>query len=323
MSTEQDAALRIQIAGVGAGTRRSQLSQLFSAALSEVIGDAAGYHALFRSYMGIDPLYPPLCDDCGGWVAAEELDAAVGALLKGGVVRFGYVPNAPFIYQAGDALTGFDHDLAARALEKIAGHYGYGDLTAEWVMADPGPQSEAGRLEVLWKGLDARDFDVAMSGQLIEAQVDAPGTDPDWTCATVQLFTGIYYSGRDAARMKPVLYPLVNADRKRFVAAVAKAFGDVELRVISASNPGPSPTGATDLVRDITLAGGRAVWLTDGDVEEIKRQFREQEVHFAVGDSNQNSVLCAEPGFGGINLNIPAIDGQEPLPLAAFTLKQS
>jgi len=29
------------------------------------------------------------------------------------------------------------------------------------------------------------------------------------------------------------------------------------------------------------------------------------------------------PGFAGINLDIPAIDGQEPLPLAAFTLKHS
>jgi len=56
-------------------------------------------------------------------------------------------------------------------------------------------------------------------------------------------------------------------------------------------------------------------------VEEIKRQFMTQEVHLAVGDSNQNSALCATPGFGGINLDIPAIDGQEPLPLAAFTLK--
>jgi hypothetical protein len=319
MSTEQDAALRIQIAG--AGTRRSQLSQLFSAALSEVIGDAPGYHALFRRYMGIDPLYPPLCDDCGGWVPAAELDASATALLEGGVVRFGYVPNAPFIYAAGDAPAGFDHDLAALALEKIAAHYALGPLAAEWVMADPGPQSEAGRLEVLYRGLDAGDFEIAMAGQLVEAQVDAHGTDPDWTCATVQLFTGIYYSGRDAARMKPVLYPLVNADRAAFVAAVAKGFADVELRVISASNPGPSPTAATELVRDLTLAGGRAVWLTHGDVEEIKRQFREQEVHFAVGDSNQNSVLCAEPGFGGINLNIPAIQGQPPLPLAAFTLK--
>jgi hypothetical protein len=56
-------------------------------------------------------------------------------------------------------------------------------------------------------------------------------------------------------------------------------------------------------------------------VEEIKRRLVEREVHFAVGDSNQNSALCMVPGFGGINLNIPAITGQELLPLAAFTLK--
>jgi len=239
------------------------------------------------------------------------------------VVRFGYVPNSPYVYGDGDDLTGFDHDLAAMALEKIVGHYALGPLAAKWVMADPGPVSEGGRIEILYKGLVAGDFEVAMSGQLIEAQVDAPGSDPDWTCATVQLFTGIYYSGRDAARMKPVLYPLVNGDRKGFVAAVAKSFADVELRVISASNPGPSPTGATDLVRDLTLSGGQAVWLTNGSVEEIKQLFMDQAVHLAVGDSNQNSTLCATPGFAGINLNIPSIDGQEPLPLAAFTLKQS
>jgi len=299
----------------------SQLCQVFSAALSEVITDAAAYHALFRRYMGIDPLYPPLGQECGGWVPAEALNASVTALLKGGVVRFGYVPNSPFVYGEGDDVTGFDHDLAALALEKIVSRYGFGGLTAKWVMADPGPVSEGGRLEVLYRGLQAGDFEIAMSGQLIEAQVDAPDTDPDWTCATTQLFTGIYYSGKDAARMKPVLYPLVNGDRKSFVAMVAKSFPDVELRVISASNPGPSPTAATDLVRDITLSGGQAVWLTNASVEEIKRLFMEQEVHFAVGDSNQNSALCATPGFTGINLNIPSIDGQEPLPLAAFTLK--
>jgi hypothetical protein len=271
--------------------------------------------------MGIDPLYPPLGQDCGGWVPAQALEPSVEALLKGGVVRFGYVPNSPFIYQGGDDLTGFDHDLAAMALEKIEGHYGFGGLTAEWVMADPGPQSEAGRLEVLYRGLVDRDFEIAMAGQLIEAQVDAPGTDPDWSCATIQLFTGIYYSGKDPERLKPLLEPLVNGTRKDFVAAVAQGVPDLELRVISASNPGPSPTAATDLVRDLTLSGGQAVWLTHASVEEIKRLFMTQEVHLAVGDSNQNSALCATPGFSGINLNIPAIDGQEPLPLAAFTLK--
>jgi hypothetical protein len=320
MSTDQQSALQVDIANVTAAPTRSQLAQVFSAALGEVIGDAAAYHALFRQYMGIDPLYPPLGQDCGGWIPAGELDASVSALLQSGTVRFGYVPNTPFISSDGD--TGFDHDLAAMALDRIALHYDVA-LAAEWVMADPGPQSEAGRLEVLYKGLVDGKFDIAMSGQLIEAQVDAHYTDPDWTCATIQLFTGIYYSGKDAGRLKAALYPVVNGTRKAFIDALAKAVPDMELRVISASNPGPSPTGATDLVRDITLSGGKAVWLTHGSVEEIKRIFMDQEVHFAVGDSNQNSALCATADFAGINLNIPAIDGQEPLPLAAFTLKSS
>ena len=321
MSIEQDAGLRVHVADAGAGSTRSQLGQLFSAALREVITDSDAYDRVFRRYMGIDPLYPPLCEDCGGWVPADELDASVAALLKGGVVRFGYVPGTPYVYGEGENLTGFDYDLAALALEKVAAHYGLDAMRAEWIVADPGPVSEAGRLDILYKGLVAGDFDIAMSGQLVMAEVDAPDAHPDWTCATVQLFTGIYYSGLDSERMTPVLEPLVNAGRQAFIDAVAKSFADVELRVISAFNPGPSPTAATDLVRDITLAGGKAAWVTDGDVEEIKRRFMEREVHFAVGDSNQNSALCLMPGFGGINLNIPAITGQEPLPLAAFTLK--
>ncbi|HEV7588559.1 MAG TPA: hypothetical protein VGO40_10625 [Longimicrobium sp.] len=305
------------------GTTRSQLAQVFSAALRDVITDAGVYNGVFRRYMGIDPLYPPLCQDCGGWVPAAELEPPVETMLKGGVVRFGYVPGTPYVYGEGENLAGFDHDLAALALETIVAHYGFGALRADWIVADPGPVSEAGRLDMLYKGLVKGDFDIAMSGQLVMAEVDAPDAHPDWTCATVNLFTGIYWSGRDAERMKPVLEPLVNGTRTAFVAAVAKAFPDLELRIISAFNPGPSPTAATDLVRDLTMAGGRAVWVTNGDVEEIKRQFMAGEVHFAVGDSNQNSALCTMPGFGGINLNIPAIDGQEPLPLAAFTLKPS
>lgn len=120
--------------------------------------------------------------------------------------------------------------------------------------------------------------------------------------------------------MRPVLEGLVDGARQAFVAAVVQSIADVELRVISAANPGPSPTAATDLVRDINLSGGRAVWITRADVDEIKRQFRDREVHLAVGDSNQKSALCAQIGPPSLNLNIPAIDGQEPLPLAAFTL---
>jgi hypothetical protein len=225
------------------------------------------------------------------------------------------------VYGDREAPIGFDHDLAALALAKIVARYGLARLDAEWIVAAEPPVSEAGRLQQLYDGLLRGDFDIAMSGQLVEAQVDAPDAHPDWTCATSQLFTGIYYSGRDAERMKPALDALAGTSRKALIDTLAKDFADIELRVISASNPGPSPTGATDLVRDINLSGGRAVWITLGDVEEIKRVFLEGEVHFAVGDSNQNSALCALLGFGGTNLDIPAIDGQTPLPLAAFTLK--
>jgi hypothetical protein len=323
MSTEQQAALQVEIANVTAGSTRSQLAQVFSAALGEVIGDAAAYHALFRKYMGIDPLYPPLGQDCGGWIAQDDLDASMSALLKGGVVRFGYVPNSPFVSGVDPDVTGFDHDLAALVLERVAAHYGLAPLAAKWVMAASQAQGEAGRLEVLYQGLLAKDFEIAMSGQLVEAQVDAPETDPDWTCATVQLFTGIYYSGKDSDRLKPVLEPLVNGTRKEFIAAVVAAVPDLELRVVSASNPGPSPGAAVAFVSDISAGGGKAWCTFSEDMGLIKRIFMGQQVHFAIGDSNQNSVLCATPGFSGINLNIPAIDGQAALPLAAFTLKSS
>lgn len=305
------------------GSTRAQLAQLFSAALREAIGDTEAYNALYVKYMGIVPLYPPSGQDSGPWVPWEQMDDSLRKRLQGGVLRFGYVPSTPYVYGDQAAPIGFDHDLAAQALERIVSRYGLNKLSAEWIVAGTGQYSEAARLQLLYEGLVAGDFDIAMSGQLVEAQVDAPDAHPEWTSATSQLFTGIYYSGLDAPTMKPVIDTLVGASRSELVAQLVAHFASVELRVISASNPGPSPTGATDFVRDINLAGGRAVWLTNADVEEIKRAFLEQEVHFAVGDSNQNSTLCALLGFPGTNLNIPAIDGQTPLPLAAFTLPSS
>ncbi|HET7461167.1 MAG TPA: hypothetical protein VFJ82_07955, partial [Longimicrobium sp.] len=292
------------------GSSRSQLNQVWSAALREAITDSAAYDALYLRYMGIAPLYPPTCQDCGGWVPEAAMDDGLARLLSGGVVRFGCVPDGLYVTDGLDA--GFDHDLAALALEKVRVRYGLERLGAKWIAAGTQPVSEAGRLELLCDGLAQGDFDIAMSGQLVEAAVDAPAAHPEWTCATSRLFTGIYYSGKDAERMRPVLEGLVGGTRQAFVESVVKNFADVELRVISASNPGPSPTGATDLVRDINLAGGRAAWITLGDVDAIKDQFRAREVHLAVGDSNQNSALCAQVGFPSLNLDLPAIDGQDP-----------
>jgi hypothetical protein len=322
MTTEQDAALQIHIADV---PQRTALSQVFSAALREVIGETTTYNGLYRKYMGIDPLYPPTCDDCGGYPAWDGLGSDVQTLLKGGTVRFGYIPGTPYVYGDGDDLTGFEYDLAALALAKIAAQYADNDvpatLRAEWIEADPGPQGEAPKLQILYDGLVAGTFDIAMSGQLEMAAVDAPDAHPDFTCATCQLFTGIYYSGRDSDTMKAVLEGMVNHTRKELIDTLNNAWPTVEILVVSASNPGPSPGAAQGFVDDIIAGGGKACVTYSEDTEWIKRTFMEQQVHFAVGDSNQNSTLCNTPGFGGTNLNIPAIDGQEPLPLAAFTAK--
>lgn len=325
MSTEQDAALQIQIADVGDVPQRTPLAQLFSAALREVITDTDAYNGLYRHYMGIDPLYPPTCEDCGGYPAWGDLRNDVQALLKGGTVHFGYIPGTPYVYSDGDDLTGFDFDLAALALAKIAAQYAGNDvpptLRAAWIEADPGPQGEAPKLQILYDGLVAGTFDIAMSGQLVMAEVDAPDAHPDFTCATSQLFTGIYYSGRDSATMKAVLEGMVKHTRKELIETLNNAWPTVEILVVAASNPGPSPGAAQAFVDDIIAGGGKASVTFSEDTEWIKRAFMEQQFHFAVGDSNQNSTLCATPGFGGVNLDIPAIDGQEPLPLAAFTAK--
>jgi hypothetical protein len=251
----------------------------------------------------------------------------VRALLEGGTVRFGYIPGTPYVFGEADDLGGFEHDLAALALEKIAARYASGGvppvLAATWVEADPGPQGEAQKLDILYRGLVAGDFDIAMSGQLEMAAVDAPDAHPDFTCATCQLFTGIYYSGRDPDRLKLALKGLVNGTRADLVSLLTNNFADLELRVVSASNPGPSPGAAVAFVSDISAGGGKAWCTFSEDTALIKRIFMGQQVHFAIGDSNQNSTLCALSGFQGLNLNIPAVDGQEPLPLAAFTLKSS
>lgn len=327
MSTGQQSALQVEIANVTATPARSQLAQVFSAALGEVIGDTDGYNRLYRRYMGIDPLYPPPCDDCGGYPAWDDLGAEVRALLEGGTLRFGYIPGTPYVFGDADNLGGFEYDLAALALGKIAAQYASSGLppmlAATWVEADPGPQGEAQKLGILYKGLVAEDFDIAMSGQLEMAAVDAPDAHPDFTCATCQLFTGIYYSGRDSDRLKLALKGLVNGTRADLVSLLTNNFADMELRVVSASNPGPSPGAAVAFVSDISAGGGKAWCTFSEDTALIKRIFMGQQVHFAIGDSNQNSTLCATPGFSGINLNIPAVDGQAALPLAAFTLKSS
>lgn len=315
MSIEQDATL----------PQRTPLSHVFSAALREVITDTDTYNGLYRHYMGIDPLYPPACTDCGDWPAWDELGSAVQTLLKGGTVRFGYIPATPYVYSGDDGLVGFDFDLAALALAKVAAKYAFYNvpptLRGKWIEADPGPQGEAPKLQILYDGLVAGSFDLAMSGQLEMAAVDAPDAHPDFTCATSQLFTGIYYSGRESSTMKAVLEGLVNHTRAELIDTLNNAWPTVEILVVAASNPGPSPGAAQAFVDDIVAGGGKASVTFSEDTEWIKRAFMEQQFHFAVGDSNQNSTLCATPGFGGVNLDIPAIDGQEPLPLAAFTAK--
>lgn len=323
MSTDQQAALKVHIAG--ADDVRTPLSQAFSAALREVITDTDVYNRLQRRYMGIDPLYPPTCEDCGEYPAWHELGPAVQAKLKGGTLRFGYIPETPYVFGDADNMSGLEYDLTALALGKLAAQYASSGvpstLAAKWVEADPGPQGEAPKLKILYKGLVAGDFDIAMSGQLEMAAVDAPEAHPDFTCATCQLFTGIYYSGRDSDRLALALKGLVNGTRAELISLLIKNFADLELRVVSASNPGPSPDAAVAFVSEISAGGGKAWCTFSEDTAWIKRTFMGQQVHFAIGDSNQNSTLCAVPGFQGINLNIPAVDGQAPLPLAAFTAK--
>lgn len=305
------------------GTRSSQINQVFNAALGVFLNEQDGkvYDDLYKHYIGTAPRFRPHASDCDPWVAVQDQDDALKALLRRGSIRFGYVPGAPYVYCEDEKLTGFDHDLGAALARLISAHY-HGDphrLRAEWVEVTLASDEQSDKLKALHQGLTDGDFDLALSGQMMLPEDFLGGLDLEWTAPTALLFTAISYTGKDREKLdQEKLKALHSGDLPAFQNyAVAESQRlDLELRIFSVFNPGPSPTSATKLVYAIDHTGGRAVWDT-GDIADSDTVMFTATDHFAVGDSLASGAQSLNPKFKGLYLNVPAND--ELWPIAGFT----
>lgn len=305
------------------GTRNSQINQVFNAALGVFLSERKGeaYDELYESYMGIKPRFRPSAGDCDPWVAVKDQDDSLKALLRGGVLRFGYVPGAPYAYCQDGKLTGFDYEMGT-ALAGIIGEHYHGDrdrLRAEWVEVKLASDEQADKLKALHQGLMEGDFDLALSGQMMLPEEYLGGLDLEWTAPTALLFTAISYTGKDREKIdQEALAKLHSGDLPAFqdYAVNESTRLGLELRIFSVSNPGPSPTSATKLVYAIHHAGGRAVWDT-GDIADSDTVMYTATDHFCVGDSLASGAQSIDSRFEGVYLNVPAND--ELWPIAGFT----
>jgi hypothetical protein len=305
------------------GTRNSQVNRVFNAALGAFLeqGEGRRYDQLYQRYMGIAPRFRPRSCDCDPWVAEDALGTELRSLLDRGVLRFGYVPGAPYVYREEGRLTGFDHELGEAVVELIGERYlgGAGRLRAEWVEVELPSDEQADKLAALYQGLVEGDFDLALAGQMMLPSAYFQGLAIEWTAPTAVLFTAISYTGRDRDTLDvEKLKALRSGDLPAFEAWAAAESRrlHLELRVFSVVNPGPSPGAASDLVYALHQAGARAVWDTGG-IADSDTVMLEATDHFAVGDSLASGAQSKRPGFDGIYLNIPAT--QELWPIAGFT----
>ena len=332
----------VQLTGFGCG--RSQLNQLLSSALREIVTEDSGryYSKLFLEHVGVEPLYIPNGQDSGDWIDEEQLDSGILAMFATKKLRFGYVNGPPYVFlDAAGNLTGLDHALGERIVKLIGEQYGV-ELGAEWVevQSSANPDSVAGNLSVLYAALTENKFDAALSGQMILRGSALPaGTDPEWTSATAMLFTNITFTGKPGIAIADI-EALKGKSRDDLIAMLASKYPTVDTSFFSVANPGPSYHSATDLVRDLNekLAAsnnskrGVAGWVC-GTVAESMAVAQYQRTYFTVGDSiaggYQTKVI---PGFQGVYLSMPAVETpsiwNDPdigratlLPLAAFTLK--
>lgn len=309
------------------GTRTSQINRVFNAGLAAFLNQQEGMHYehLYNRYMGTAPRFRPRSSDCDPWVTTVEMNSELRALLDSGVIRFGYVPGAPYVYSENDELTGFDYELAQSVTELIGMRY-FSDahrLRAEWVEVKLASDEQSDKLTALYKGLLHSDFDIALSGQMMLPLEYMKGIDIEWTAPTAMLFTAITYTGRDQDKLDmDKLSALYHADLPAFqeYAAEESRRLDLELRIFSVFNPGPSPTSAMKLVYNINSRKARAVWHT-GDIADSNTVMLEATGHFTVGDSLASGAQTLLPGFEGQYLNIPAND--ELWPIAGFTARRS
>jgi hypothetical protein len=330
-----------QLTGFGCG--RSQLNQLISAALRDIVTKNGGcdYRALYCEHTGEEPRFIPNSQDAGEWIPKGRLEPGILALLATKKLRFGYVDTAPYVYKDPHThqLTGLDHALGRLIAGMIAEKYD-APLEAVWVEVPSSSSEDAvsGNLVALYQALVKNHFDAALSGQMILRGDALPaGVDPEWTSATAMLFTNVTFTGRkgiDAADIEP----LRNKSRDELLAMLAKNYPGVDTSFFSVTNPGPSYHSTTNLVRDLNAQTtaiadhGLAAWVS-GTVKESSEILESQRAYFVVGDSIAGAYQAKSlAGFKGIYLNMPAVQTpsiwSDPdvgsatlLPIAAFTLR--
>ncbi|HVZ39792.1 MAG TPA: hypothetical protein VHI13_10980 [Candidatus Kapabacteria bacterium] len=329
--------------------RTSQINQVIGAALREYITVNGGrdYAAKYNQYMGVNPRYVPVCQDCGTWIPSGQVDAALRGILEGKVLRFGYLDSEPFVYEDGGVRTGFEYDIAVWITSRLNVYYSSitkGGLTIGWAnMTPPGgadDMTETEKFLLLYNGMAQGAFHVAIGGRLMLAGDQLPaGTNPEWICPTAFVFTAISYTGRAIGTFAPDwTQVMTEGDRAAFVRYVAGTLltKGVDLTFFSVINPGPSPGSAQDLVAEINNARGKdanasAVWV-NGTVDQTAEVIGGQRYHFVVGDSTATGHQFKKLApHNGMYLNIaaverpslynnPAVRSVTLLPIAPYTI---
>jgi membrane-bound lytic murein transglycosylase MltF len=306
--------LALSPTAVTAAQPTSQLSEVLSAAIYEFAHDGTKYRDLYAKYMGIAPRLVPIPQSHGRWIPVREV--AVGStldfVLRRKQLRIGWVNNPPYHYRdASGRETGFDVELGAELLRRMQAHYPDYKLTLEWVERKADDQKgdpQKVNFDTLYKDLAGDYYDVILSGLM-----EMPDrTTVVATIPTMQLFTSIFYTGRDGLDLKQVQ----SRDRQTLLQWLAQNKGR-EFTFYAADNPGPSKKSMVQLVDDLRAAGGQAASTAGteaGDVEAM----RSGSVHFVVGDSIALSAVANEPGFKGLNLDIPL--NEDKLYIAGYTM---
>jgi hypothetical protein len=305
------------------GTRVSHINRAFNAALGELLArdDGNWYARLYEKYINIAPRFWPTADNCDRWPDIDPNNASLQRMLGRGELRFGYCTGEPYVYRVDGLRAGFDYELGTAVAQVMSEHF-FGDpnrLVAAWKEVQLASDEQADKLAALHQGLVDDVFDVALSGQMMLPTQYLGGVAIEWTAPTAMLFTAISYTGRhrDVLPIQQLeRLRSTDVDEFRSYAIEASQRLNLELRIFSVVNPGPSPKAAQDLVYSINHNGGRTVW-DCGDIPNSNEVMWQATDHFAVGDSLASGAQTKNEAFKGIYLNIPAND--ELWPIAGFT----
>ncbi|MDB4916782.1 MAG: hypothetical protein JWM95_4426 [Gemmatimonadetes bacterium] len=304
--------------------QRSTMARVFDAALQSYLARPQEYQKLYASYLGAQPRFVPTSGD-GSWMPGT--DPALQRVFRSGVLRFGYVDGAPYVYSAGPpnpGLRGLDWALGNELTEIIRRQYANETaekgLRAEWVKVDAagGGDPEVAKFSALHEGLRHGRFDIALSGQAnISADHDTAEETRavDWTAPTALLHTNILYTGKDGYDLSGI----VGASRQQFI-DVVKSWRKVIIMYVI--NAGPSTDNVIALAGAINAAGGNAVLEKTEKLQDVHDAIANQTIHFSVGDGVASAWIGNQLGFKGLNLDIAASERplQTAQPVAAFTL---